>query len=77
MSKQTNDFVFKKDNYIWLIVSIALIVLGFILMSGGGSSDPAKFSEEIFSTTRITVAPIIVLTGFTIGFFAIMKKPKE
>ncbi len=76
MSKPTTEFLFKKDNYILLLTSIAFIVVGFILMSGGGSDDPTKYSEAIFSSTRITVAPIVVLIGFTIGFYAIMKKPK-
>lgn len=79
MSKDNNktDFVFKRDNYMWLLASIACIVVGFIVMSGGGSDDPTKFSEEIFSARRITVAPIIVLLGLVLGFYAIMKKPKE
>ena len=75
MSK--TDFVFKKDNYSWLFVSIACIIVGFILMSGGGSDDPTKFNPEIFSSIRIIVAPIVVLLGFTIAFYAIMKKPKN
>lgn len=74
---KTPDFIFKKDNYIWLIASIAFIVFGFILMSGGGSEDPNKFSEAIFSDRRITIAPALVLIGFGIGFYAILKKPKE
>jgi hypothetical protein len=78
MNKETKtDFVFKKDNYILLLISIACIVVGFIIMSGGGSDDPNIFNEEIFSTTRITVAPIMVLIGLGIGCYSIMKKPKE
>ncbi|MFT4682163.1 MAG: putative membrane protein YqhA, partial [Flavobacteriales bacterium] len=44
---------------------------------GGGSEDPNVFSEEIFSTRRITVAPIVILLGFAVEIFAIMKKPKD
>jgi len=47
------------------------------LMMGGGSEDPNKFNPEIFSTRRITVAPIVVLIGFAIEVFAIMYKPKN
>ena len=77
MSKETNDFLFLKENYIWLIVSIAFVIVGFILMSGGGASNPSEFSEALFSTSRLTVAPIIVLVGLGLGFFSIMKKPKS
>jgi len=52
-------------------------VVGFILMAGGGSEDPNVFNEEIFSTRRITIAPIVVLIGFVIEIFAIMRKPKD
>jgi hypothetical protein len=76
-NKPTSNFVFKKDNYMWLLISIAFIVVGFLLMSGGGSDDPNVFSESIFSDRRITIAPIMVLIGFGIAFYSIMKKPKE
>ena len=69
--------VFRKENYILFFTGIGFIFIGFLLMAGGGSKDPNIFSDEIYSTTRITIAPILVLTGFTIQFFAIMKKPKE
>jgi len=71
------DFAFGKENYILLLVGLAFIVVGFILMAGGGSEDPNVFNEEIFSTRRITIAPIVVLTGFIIEIFAIMRKPKD
>jgi hypothetical protein len=71
------DFAFGKENYILLLVGLAFIVVGFILMAGGGSDDPNVFNKEIFSTQRITVAPIVVLTGFVIEIFAIMRKPKD
>ncbi|PCH66958.1 MAG: hypothetical protein COC01_06890 [Bacteroidetes bacterium] len=69
--------IFRKENYILFFTGLAFIFIGFVLMTGGGSEDPAVFNEEIFSTTRITVAPLLVLLGFTIEFFAIMKKPTE
>lgn len=68
--------VFGKENYILFFTGIGFIFIGFLLMAGGGSKDPFIFSDEIYSTTRITIAPILVLVGFTIEFFAIMKKPK-
>lgn len=78
MSEESNkDFAFGKENYMLVIAGLVLIAIGFFLMSGGGSDDPAVFSEEIFSARRITVAPIVILLGFAVEIFAIMKKPKD
>ncbi|HNV80813.1 MAG: DUF3098 domain-containing protein [Tenuifilaceae bacterium] len=71
-----NLFPLGKENYKLLIIGLAIIILGFILMIGGGSDDPNVFNEEIFSFRRITLAPIIVLFGFLFEIYAIMKKPK-
>ena len=70
------DFAFSKKNYILLIVGLAFMASGLILMIGGGSDDPMKFSDEIFNTTRLTIAPILLATGFVIEIFAIMYKGK-
>lgn len=61
-------------NYILLLIGFAVIVVGFVLMSGGGSDDPAVFSYEMFSWRRITLAPILVIAGFAFEIFAIMKR---
>ena len=71
------DFVFKKKNYMTLITSIVLILLGITLMIGGGSEDPTKFSEEIFNFQRLTLAPVLIISGFVIGVFAIMITSKK
>jgi hypothetical protein len=76
-SKQEQKFLFGTINYLLFALSALLIVLGFIMMSGGGSKDPNVFNPEIFSSTRITVAPIMVLLGFTVSVVAIMLKPKQ
>ena len=68
---------FTKTNYIYLIAGFILIVIGFILMSGGGSDDPNVFSDAIFSTTRLTISPIIILSGYGVILYAIMKKTQE
>lgn len=73
----TADFAFGKVNYMIMLIGIGFIVLGFILMSGGGTDDPNVFNEEIFSTRRITIAPILVLTGFLLEIYAIVKKSKD
>jgi hypothetical protein len=71
------DFVFKKKNYMILIGGLVLILLGITLMIGGGSEDPTQFSEEIFNFQRLTLAPILIVTGFVMGVFAIMYKSKK
>ncbi|MFN9393697.1 MAG: DUF3098 domain-containing protein [Flavobacteriales bacterium] len=70
-----DSFAFGKRNYQILLAGLAVIILGYILMSGGGSADPSVFSYEIFSPRRITVAPVVVLTGYGLVFYAIMHKP--
>lgn len=71
------DFPFAKENYRLLIIGIAIIIIGFILMTGGGSDDPNVFNPEIFSFRRITLAPMLSLFGFIFIIYAIMKKPRE
>lgn len=71
-------FLFDKTNYIWMIAGVLLILIGFMLMAGGKSADPHKFNyDEIYSFRRITLAPIVVLLGFGIEIYAIMRKPKS
>jgi hypothetical protein len=64
-------------NFKIMLAGLAVIFIGFLLMVGGGSKDPNVFNPEIFSTQRITVAPIVVLIGFAIEVVAIMYKPKN
>lgn len=76
--KQTiqQDFLFDKSNYIWMLAGVVLVVIGFMLMSGGKNEDPTKFNyDEIYSTMRVTIAPLMILIGFAIEIYAIMKKP--
>ncbi len=72
-----NNFVFSKQNVTFIIVGIVVTLLGFVLMIGGGSEDPSVFKEdEIFSFTRITLAPLLVITGYIVVIYGIMKKRK-
>ena len=71
------DFAFSKKNYILLFVGLAFMASGLILMVGGGSEDPTQFSDEIFSTTRLTIAPILLAAGFITEIFAVMYRGKE
>jgi hypothetical protein len=70
----TSNFAFGRSNYVWLGVGIATLILGYALMSGGGSDDPNVFDESIFSFRRITLAPTVVLAGYGLIFYAILKK---
>ena len=71
------DSLFTKDNYIWMAIGAVIIALGMFLMSGGKTTDPNVFdNNEVYSTTRITVAPILILLGFVVEIYAIFKKPK-
>ncbi len=67
------EFLFKKTNYRWLFLSIIIITFGFILMSGGGSEDPNFFNTEIFNFRRIRIALALVLIGFGIAIYSILK----
>ena len=72
-----NNFVFSKQNIVVIIAGIVLTLLGFVLMIGGGSEDPTVFKkDEIFSFTRITLAPILVIGGYGVVIYGIMKKNK-
>lgn len=74
---QKAEFLFEKHNYTWLLIGIAVISVGFILMAGGGSTDPNVFNEDIFSFRRIRLAPTTVLIGFGITIYSIFKKTKK
>jgi fumarate reductase subunit D len=75
-NREKLNFPLGPENYKLLAIGFGIIVLGFLLMLGGKSDDPNKFSEEIFSFRRITLAPVVVLAGFIFEIWAIMKKPK-
>ncbi|HLO82501.1 MAG TPA: DUF3098 domain-containing protein [Chitinophagaceae bacterium] len=69
--------LFTKENYLWMGIGIVIILLGFLLMSGGKSADPKVFDEhEVYSFRRITIAPILIMAGLMVEVYAIMKRPK-
>ena len=70
------DFAFDKMNYILLAVGMAIVVLGFILMSGGGSTD-TSYDPDIFSARRLKVALVVCLLGFVSMIYDVMRKPKK
>jgi len=69
--------LFGKENYKWMLIGLVVMAIGFFLMAGGKSSDPNVFEDkDVYSTTRITIAPILIIAGLILEIFAIMKKPK-
>ena len=81
MSTQNNsskpEFLFGKRNYMFMLIGIAFIALGFILMAGGGSDDPNVFNPEIYNWRRIRLAPTLVIIGLGIEIYAILANPKK
>ncbi|MGI8951962.1 MAG: DUF3098 domain-containing protein [Chitinophagaceae bacterium] len=72
-----SEILFTKENYRWMLIGAAVIALGMILMSGGKNPDPNKFDPNlVYSTTRITIAPILIIAGLLVEIYAIFKKPK-
>jgi hypothetical protein len=77
-NNNANQSLFGKENYMLMLAGLLVLGLGFFLMAGGKSSDPKVFdTNEVYSATRITVAPILIVLGFIIEIVAIMKKPKS
>ena len=76
--KKTTPSIFNKENYKWMLIGLVVIVVGMFLLSGGASNkDPKVFDKDaVYSTTRITIAPILILLGLVIEIFAIFRKPK-
>ena len=75
--EKITEHLFGKENYKWMLAGLIVIAIGFILMVGGKSSDPNVFLEkEVYSTRRITIAPLLIIVGLLIEIFAIMRKPR-
>lgn len=73
-TKRSLDF-FGKSNYLWMAIGASFIILGMILMAGGKSTDPTIFNEnEVYSFRRITLAPMLIITGFIVEIYALFKK---
>ena len=74
---ETNYTFFDKSNYVWMIAGLVVIAIGMMLMSGGKSTDPTVFDQkEVYSNTRITVAPLLIVIGLALEVVAIFKKGK-
>lgn len=76
--RQRAGELFGKENYKWMLIGVAVLIVGFLLMAGGGSDDPRVFDpSEVYSTRRITIAPIVILLGLMIQIYAIFRQPKN
>jgi len=73
---EKKDFAFDRLNYILLAVGMAIVIIGFLLMSGDGSTDTA-YNPDIFSARRIKVAPLVCLAGFVSMIYAVVRRPKS
>jgi hypothetical protein len=77
-SRHSTTPLFGKENYKWMLIGLIVVALGLFLMGGGKSKDPNVFDpKEVYSFTRITLAPILILGGFVIEIFAIFRKDKK
>lgn len=70
------NFAFDRTNFILLAIGMAVVVVGFIMMSGAGSTD-TTYAPDIFSARRIKVAPVVCFLGFVSMIYAVMRKPKD
>jgi hypothetical protein len=70
--------LFGKENLKWMLIGVAVLIVGFLLMSGGGSEDPNVFEpSEVYSPRRITIAPIVIVIGLLMQIYAIFRQPKN
>ena len=70
--------LFVKENYLWMVIGGVIVLLGMLLMSGGKSQDPNTFDPNVvYSFTRITLAPILIIAGLMVEIYAIFRKPKQ
>ncbi|HLV42042.1 MAG TPA: DUF3098 domain-containing protein [Brumimicrobium sp.] len=77
IEKDKRTFLFNKTNYIYLVIGVVLNIVGFLLMIGGAAENLNDFNaDELFSPVRLTVAPILILLGYAIIIYSIMKNPK-
>lgn len=78
MSKEDLGLALPKKNYYYIIAGVVVVLIGFVLMAGGGSEDPMVFDkDELFSARRITVAPFLVILGYVVVLWGILKKPEQ
>ncbi|MCK9270060.1 MAG: DUF3098 domain-containing protein [Bacteroidales bacterium] len=75
--EERRNFAFDRNNYKWLLIGMAFLLVGYLLMIGGGSDDPDVFNYNMFNFQRLTLSPILLMIGYLLGIYAIMKKPRN
>ena len=74
---ETNDkLIFERINYLLIAAGFVIVVIGYFLMSGGKPESPEIYNPEVFSTRRVTIAPIMILIGYGVVMYGIFKRPK-
>jgi hypothetical protein len=77
-NEKSTPSMFNKENYTWMLLGLVVMAIGMVLMAGGKNTDPNVFdTSKVYSPTRITIAPLLILAGLVIEIFAIFKKPKN
>ena len=77
-ARKADNPLFTRDNYLWMAIGAGIVILGMFLMSGGKNQDPNVFDYKVvYSTTRVTIAPILILLGLVVEIYAIFKRPKQ
>ena len=82
IEKSENTFYFGKENYQWMLIGLGVIAIGFVLMLGAdantvdGKFNPNVWNDDIFSFRRIRLAPLLVIAGFAVEVYAILKRKK-
>jgi hypothetical protein len=74
---KNNGFIFTRKNYSLILISIGLLVTGFLLMTGKGNTGAGEFNQDIYSFRRITVSPIVLLAGYALMIYAIMADKRK
>jgi hypothetical protein len=78
MENKKQLFAFQPENYRLLLIGLAINILGFILMIGGGAKSANEFrADELFSQVRITLSPMLIIAGYIVILYSIMRKPKN
>jgi hypothetical protein len=76
--EKNSSAMFSKENYTWMIIGLAVIAVGMLLMAGGKNTDPTVFdTSKVYSATRITIAPLLIIAGLVIEIFAIFRTPRK
>lgn len=72
-----DKFALPKKNIALILIGLGILILGYVLLSGGGSDNPDVFNYEMFNFRRLVIAPVVIVAGFVFVGYAIMKRPRK